>query len=195
MFLNIIKRWKGIETQNCQNSSFPIIFVTDCSSFALKINLASLKTKIDKINTDKLKAVPHNLAKLSNLVKNDVVKKTEYSSLKTKVDKIDTSDFVSKTKYEKDGSNFEDKLTKIENKISDITNLATKSSLTSLLPTSTFNIKITETENKIASTDNKIPSICNLSTKTELTNVENKIPDSYLMILLKKVTMLLKLIQ
>ena len=51
--------------------------------------------------------------------------------------------------------NFEDKLTKIENKIPDINNLATKSSITSLLPTSTFNSKITEIENKITNVDNK----------------------------------------
>ena len=122
--------------------------------------------------------MPDDLAKLSNLVKIDVVKKTEYFSLKTKIDNIDTSNFVSRNKYEKDGSDFEDKLTKIENEIPDITNLATKSSITSLLPTSTVNSKITEIENKITSVDNKIPSISGLATKTELTNVENEIPDS-----------------
>ena len=46
----------------------------DNSSFALKTNLADLKSEIDKINTDKLKAVPDDLAKLSSVVKNDVVK-------------------------------------------------------------------------------------------------------------------------
>ena len=122
--------------------------------------------------------MPDDLTKLSNLVKIDVVKKTEYFSLKTKIDNIDTSNFVSRNKYEKDGSDFEDKLTKIENEIPDITNLATKSSITSLLPTSTVNSKITEIENKITSVDNKIPSISGLATKTELTNVENEIPDS-----------------
>ena len=147
----------------------------DISSFTSKTNLAALKSEIDKIDTDKLKTVPDDLAKLSNVVKNDTVKKTEYSSLKTKVDNIDTSNFVSRTKYEKDESDFEDKLTKIENKIPDITNLATKSSITSLLLTITFNSKITEIENKITSVDNKIPSISGLATKTELTNIENKI--------------------
>ena len=150
----------------------------DTSSFASKTNLAALKTEIDKIDTDKLKTVPGDLVKLSNVVKNDVVKKTEYSSLKTKVDNIDTSNFVSRTKFEKDGSDFEDKLTKIENKIPDVSDLATKSSITSLLPTSTFNSKITEVENKITNVDNKVPSITNLATKTELTTIENKIPDA-----------------
>ena len=49
----------------------------DTSSYALKINLAALKTEVDNTDTDKLKTVPDDLAKLSNVVKNDVVKKTE----------------------------------------------------------------------------------------------------------------------
>ena len=74
----------------------------DTSSYALKTNLAALKTEVDKIDTDKLKAVPNNLAKLSNVVKNDVVKKTTYNTLKNKIDAIDTSKFVSRTKFTTD---------------------------------------------------------------------------------------------
>ena len=48
----------------------------DTSSFASKTNLVSLKSEIDKIDTDKLKTIPDDLAKLSNVVKNDVVKKS-----------------------------------------------------------------------------------------------------------------------
>ena len=59
----------------------------------------------------------------------------------------------------------------MENKIPDISDLAKKLSITSLLPTSTFNSKITEIENKITSVDNKIPSITTLATKTELTTL------------------------
>ena len=69
----------------------------DASSFASKTNQTSLKTEIDKIDGGKLKTVPVDLAKLSN-VKNDVVKKTEYNSLKTKADSIDTTNFVKKMK-------------------------------------------------------------------------------------------------
>ena len=47
----------------------------DVSSFASKTNLASLKTEVDKIDANKLKAVLVDLAKLSNVVKNDAVKK------------------------------------------------------------------------------------------------------------------------
>ena len=52
----------------------------DVSGFASKANLAALKTEVDKINTDKLKATPDDLAKVSNVVKNDVVKKTDYNA-------------------------------------------------------------------------------------------------------------------
>ena len=47
----------------------------DASGFASKTNLAALKTEVDKIDTDKLKTVPDDLAKLSNVVKNNVVKR------------------------------------------------------------------------------------------------------------------------
>ena len=47
----------------------------DTSGFALKTNLANLKTEVDKIDTDKLRTVPVDLSKLSNVVKNEVVKK------------------------------------------------------------------------------------------------------------------------
>ena len=48
----------------------------DASSFALKSNLASLKTKVDRLDIDKLTPVPNDFAKLSNVVKNYVVKDT-----------------------------------------------------------------------------------------------------------------------
>ena len=51
----------------------------DVSSFASKTNLAALKTEVDKIDADKLKTVPVDLAKLTNAVENDVVKKTDYN--------------------------------------------------------------------------------------------------------------------
>ena len=68
----------------------------------LKSNLAGLKTEIDKLDIDKLTSVPIDLAKLSNVVKNDAVKKTEYYKLVDKVNGIGTTSFVSRTKYEKD---------------------------------------------------------------------------------------------
>ena len=47
----------------------------DVSSFASKTNLAALKTEVDKIDPDKLKTVPVDLAKLTNAVENNLVKK------------------------------------------------------------------------------------------------------------------------
>ena len=71
----------------------------DTSSFALKTNLASLKTEIDKLDIGKLAPVPVDLSNLSDVVKNDVVKKAVYDKLAAKVNNIDTSVFVLKTKY------------------------------------------------------------------------------------------------
>ena len=69
----------------------------DVSSFALKSNLASLKTEVNKIDAEKVKTVPVDIAKLSNVVRNDVVRKTEYNKLVTKVDNIDITNVVKKT--------------------------------------------------------------------------------------------------
>ena len=49
----------------------------DTSSFALKTNLASLNTEVNKLDTDKLVPVPVDVSKLSDVVKNDVVKKLQ----------------------------------------------------------------------------------------------------------------------
>ena len=91
-----------------------------------------------------------------------VVKKTEYNKLDTKVDNINTTNFVKKTKYEKDVSDFEDKIIKVDKKIPDISNLVKKLD---------FSSKVTEIEGKI-------PSINGLATNSELTAIENKIPDA-----------------
>ena len=64
--------------------------------------MASLKTEVDKLDIDKLVPVPVDLSKLSDVVKNDVVKKTVYDKLVAKVNGIDTSGFVLKTKYNTD---------------------------------------------------------------------------------------------
>ena len=66
--------------------------------------------------------VPLDLSKLSNVVKNDVVKKNVYYKLVAKVNNVDTSDFVLKTKYNT-------VKTELENKIPDISNLVKKDCL------------------------------------------------------------------
>ena len=95
----------------------------DVSSFALKSNLTSLKTKL---NIDKLAPVPNDLAKLSNAVKNDVVKKTEYGKLVKSVCNIDTTGFALKTTYDTDKSDLEKKVSDAEKKIPDSSDLAKK---------------------------------------------------------------------
>ena len=57
----------------------------DVSSFASKTNLPALKTEVDKIGVDKLKTVPVDLAKSSNVVNNDVVKKPDYNTKVTSI--------------------------------------------------------------------------------------------------------------
>ena len=92
------------------------------SSFALKTNLGSVKTEIDKLDIDKLAPVPVDLSKLSDVVRNDVVKKGVYDKLTAKVNNIDTREFVLKTKYQTDK-------TELEKKITDITLLKKQNSL------------------------------------------------------------------
>ena len=67
------------------------------SSFALKADLAGLKTELDKSVIDKLVPVPVDLRKLS-----DVVKKAVFDKLAAKVNNIGTSEFALKTKYQSD---------------------------------------------------------------------------------------------
>ena len=94
----------------------------DTSSCALKTNLANLKTEVDKLGIDKLAPVPVDLSKLSDVVKNDVVKKPVYDKLVAKVDNIDTSDFGLKTTCNTDK-------TELEEKIPNVTDFVKKNSL------------------------------------------------------------------
>ena len=146
----------------------------DVSSFASQTNLAALKTEIDKIDTDKLKTAPTDLAKLTNAIENDVVQKTDYSTKITSIEaqiagltentvdnlvditklkRIDTNSFVSRTKFSADTNTLDDKINGVEKKKPDISGLATKTSLNSYLQTSTFNSKVTEVESKIKDAD------------------------------------------
>ena len=122
----------------------------DTSSSALKTNLANLKTEVDKLGIDKLAPVPVDLSKLSDVVKNDVVKKDVYDKLVAKVNNIDTSDLVLKTNYQTDK-------TELENKIPDVSDF----------------VKIA----KLIEFENKIPDVSSLAIKAAVTAVDNKIPD------------------
>ena len=91
----------------------------DTSSFALKTNLASRQTEVDKLDINKLAPVLVDLSKLNDAVTNDVVKKTVCNKLAAKVNNIDTSDFILKTKYQTDK-------TELEKKTPDVSDLVKK---------------------------------------------------------------------
>ena len=95
----------------------------DVSSYATKTNLAALKTEVDKIDIDKLKTVPDDLAKLTNVVKNEVVKKTDFSA----------DNYVTRTKFSTDTNSLDDKIDKVEKTIPDISNLEVKRNVTTLV--------------------------------------------------------------
>ena len=128
----------------------------DTSSFASKTNLAALKTEVDKIDIDKLKTAPTDLAKLTNAAENDLVKKTVYNTKVTSIEgqiagltkntidnladitklkAIDTNSFVLKTKLSSDVTTLENKIDTADKKIPDISGLATKTSLSAYLQT------------------------------------------------------------
>ena len=107
----------------------------DVSSFASKTNLAALKTEVDKIDTDKLKTAPADLAKLTTAIENDVVKKTDYNAKVTSIEAqitgltknttdnlndikklkaIDTNSFVTRTKFSVDTNTLDDKIDGVE---------------------------------------------------------------------------------
>ena len=117
----------------------------DTSGFALKSNLADLKIKVDKLDIDKLVPLHNDMSKLSNVVKNDIVKKDVYNKLVAKVNGIDTSKFILKTKFDTDKS-------ELKNKIPDISGL----------------VKKIDYNTKIADIEGKIPNATNLATKTAL---------------------------
>ena len=155
-------------TNYATKTDLKIVTHVDVSSYASKTNLSALKNEVDKIHVEKLKTVPDDLAKLSNVVKNEVVKKTDFSA----------DNYVTRTKFSTDTNSLDDKIDKVDNKIPDVSVLATKSSVTVLIKnlddkmdkltmndyaektsltnymlTSTFNTKSTELENKIKDAD------------------------------------------
>ena len=107
----------------------------DVSSFASKTNLAALKTEVDKIDADKLKTAPTDLAKLTNAIENDLVKKTDYNTKVTSIEAqivaftkntvdnlvditklkaIGANSFVTGTKFSADTNALDDKIDGVE---------------------------------------------------------------------------------
>ena len=130
----------------------------DTSNLAAKSDLNSLKVRVDKIDVRKLNTAPADLSKLSNVVNNDVVKKTVYDKLVTKVNTINSSKFVLKTQYDTDKSDLEKKINDANKEIPDTSGLVKKSD---------YYAKVSEIKGKI-------PSVFGLATTTALTAVEKK---------------------
>ena len=139
----------------------------DVSSYATKTNLAALKTEVDKIDIDKLKTVPDDLAKLSNVVKNEVVKKTDFSA----------DNYVTRTKFSTDTNSLDDKIDKVEKKIPDVSGLATRRNVTTLV--NTLNNKIDNLKNNDYAKKTSLINYMLTSTfNTKSTELESKIKDA-----------------
>ena len=137
------------------------------SSFASKTNLSVLKSEVDEIDIDKLKTVPDDLAKLSNVVKNEVVKKTDFSA----------DNYVTRTKFSTDTNSLDDKIDKVGKKIPDISSLETKRNVTTLvnnLNNRIDNLKIKEYAKKTTLSNYVLTSDFN----TKSTELESKIKDA-----------------
>ena len=127
----------------------------DMSKLEVKSNLANLKAETDKIDVEKLKTIPVNLSKPSNVVNNEILKKTVYEKLDAKISAIETSKFCLKTKYDKyliavdllKKTYCNAKIAQIEGKILRISGLATTAALT------TVESKILDVSNLVRKTD------------------------------------------
>ena len=164
----------------------------DTSSFALKTNLSSLKTEVDKLDIPKLTTVPADLAKLTNKVASQLVEETDFNALEKRVNdskmeqddletKVISNDLTTKTstnnlKTKVDGidlskyvfrSKYDSEISNLKLKIPNISNK---------LDASTFNSNVSELETKIKTAERK-PDISNLASKTKFKNIQNKIPD------------------
>ena len=124
-------------TNHATKTDLKNITHVDVSSFASKTNLAALKSEVDKIDVDKLKTAPVDLAKLTNAIENDLVKKTVYNTKVTSIETqiagltkntvdnladitklkaIDTNNFVTRTKFSADTNALDDKIDDAEKK-------------------------------------------------------------------------------
>ena len=159
----------------------------DVSSFASETNFAVLKTEVDKIDADKLKTTPTDLAKLTNAIEHDVVKKTDYNTKVTSIEAqiadltkntvdnladitklkaIDTNSFVTRTKFSADTNALDDKIDGVEKEIPDISGLATKTSLNDYARKSDYVSN--------ASLASQLNNLKSQHIATEVTSIDNK---------------------
>ena len=131
------KNYKKQIKKNSELKNINNITHVDVSSFASKTNLAALKTEVDQLDADKLKTTPTDLAKLTNAIEHDVVKKTDCNTKVTSIEAqiagrtkntvdnlvditklkaIDTNSFVTRTKFSADTNALDDKVDGVEKK-------------------------------------------------------------------------------
>ena len=137
---------------------------------SLPNNLNNFKSKVDKLDINKLAPVPVDLSNLSNAVKNEVIKKTEYNT---------------KTKN-------------IEYKIPDITNLATKSIFNikiNEVNTEILGISGLVTSSALTAVENKIPNVSNLVKKADYDTKVNETEKKLLIISMTNTLLLQNLIR
>ena len=140
-------------------------------------SLNSLKTKEDDLDVGKLKTVPVDSKKLTDVVDDEVIKDTKFNTLKTKVNNLEkkfpkATTLIHMNQYNTDKQNLEKKIGDVNKKIPDASGLVT---------TTVLNTKISEVENKIPDTSSLV-TITVLNTK--ISEVENKIPDNSNILLL-----------
>ena len=131
------------------------------SSFALKKNLSSLKTKVDKLDISKLTTLPTDVTKLSNKVANDLVEETDFNSMKTKVNKNET-----------DNDNLESKVTTMETSINSLKTKVDNIDLTKYVLKSNYDTKIGNLELKIPDISGKLNTS---DFNSKVSELENKI--------------------
>ena len=148
--------------------------VIDTSSFAKKVDLANV-ANVDKLDIDKLKNVPANLSNFeSKADKLDVDKLLPVSVGLSKLSDTVKNDVVKKDVYNA-------KIKNIEDKIPDITNVATKATLNAKINEVKGEIPNLTTKTALNAAENKIPSVSNLVKKTNyntnINEIEKKITD------------------
>ena len=122
--------------------------------------------------------MPDDLAKISNVVNNYVTKNTNFNALKTKIDDLDINNLASKSSITTLVRNLDDRIDKI-----DLSTLAKKTTLVNYMLTTTFNSKSTELENKITTNDTKIidvkSDLSGYAKKNEVADDITKIKNDY----------------
>ena len=150
----------------------------DTSNLAGKSDLVSLKAEVDKLDIDKLKNVPTNLSNLKSKVDWLDIGKFETTPVDlSKLSNVAKNDIVKKDAYNA-------KIKNIEDNIPDITNLATKTTLNAKINEVKGEIPINTnlaTTTALTAVENKIANVSNLVTKvdhnTKIKEIEKKITD------------------